>query len=481
MYKSKGNSWLKHLDFILVDMLWLLISLAAAFFIREYLFSYIVLGQSGNAFIWKNSFYSMLLIVYPLTHLFLVLVYGAYSGVLRRGPWTEFGASIMHNALIFAIVVTYMYVRKVSSISARSTIIMTFAFSTVLMFVSRMIMKKIINRRRRRTKNSGDKFLIMSDSVNAERTVKTVLSHNNTYADIFGVIVCDRDMKGQTVGGIPVVASGDDWREFMLSNVVDEVIVNLEDLPEVGEMLQYINTLGITAHLVLNIERFDVPIKVVQEFDGFTVISTSLNTANTRQRIIKRAADIFFGLIGTLIVIVLTVIIGPLIFLEDRGPIFFLQKRVGRNGRVFRIIKYRTMYTDAEERKKELMKQNEMNGLMFKMKDDPRVTKIGGFLRKTSIDELPQFINILFGSMSLVGTRPPTLDEFRQYEAHHKVRLGITPGLTGMWQVSGRSEITDFEEIVRLDEQYIREWRLLLDLKIILKTFVVVLKREGAE
>ena len=127
------------------------------------------------------------------------------------------------------------------------------------------------------------------------------------------------------------------------------------------------------------------------------------------------------------------------------------------------------MYKDAEERKKELESQNEMNGLMFKMKDDPRITKVGKFIRKTSIDELPQFFNVLKGDMSLVGTRPPTVDEFKQYE----------PGITGLWQVSGRNEITDFEDVVKLDVQYIDNWSLGLDIKIILKTIKVVFEKGG--
>ena len=139
------------------------------------------------------------------------------------------------------------------------------------------------------------------------------------------------------------------------------------------------------------------------------------------------------------------------------------------------------MYIDAEERKKELMSQNEMNGLMFKIDDDPRVTKVGKFIRKTSIDELPQFYNILRGDMSLVGTRPPTVDEFEEYNAYYRRRLSITPGLTGMWQVSGRSNIDDFDEIVKLDLQYIENWSLLLDLKIILQTIGVVVFRKGAK
>ncbi len=136
---------------------------------------------------------------------------------------------------------------------------------------------------------------------------------------------------------------------------------------------------------------------------------------------------------------------------------------------------------DAEERKKELMAQNEMQGFMFKMENDPRIIKgIGSFIRKTSIDELPQFWNVLKGDMSLVGPRPPTLDEWDQYELHHRKRLAIKPGITGMWQVSGRNNITDFEEVVELDTKYILNWSFKLDILILLKTVLIVLKGRGA-
>ena len=138
---------------------------------------------------------------------------------------------------------------------------------------------------------------------------------------------------------------------------------------------------------------------------------------------------------------------------------------------------------DAEQRKEELMKQNKVkDGMMFKMDDDPRIIKgIGNFIRRTSIDEFPQFLNVLKGDMSMVGTRPPTLDEWEKYSPRHRIRMATKPGLTGMWQVSGRSNITDFEEVVKLDEQYIRDWNFGLDIKIILKTIAHVFSGEGAE
>ena len=143
--------------------------------------------------------------------------------------------------------------------------------------------------------------------------------------------------------------------------------------------------------------------------------------------------------------------------------------------------KFRSMYVDAEKRKAELMNQNEMSGPIFKITEDPRIIPIGKFIRKFSIDELPQFWNVLMGDMSIVGTRPPTVDEWEQYTAHHKARLAIKPGITGLWQVSGRNEITDFEKIVALDLRYIQDWSLLEDARIVLKTVGVVFGAVGAK
>ena len=179
---------------------------------------------------------------------------------------------------------------------------------------------------------------------------------------------------------------------------------------------------------------------------------------------------------------ILTVFIAPIIKIKSPGPVFFSQIRVGKNGKKFKIYKFRSMYMDAEERKKELMEKNKIqDGLMFKMDNDPRIIKgIGNFIRKTSLDEFPQFWNVLKGDMSLVGTRPPTVDEWEKYEVHHRKRLAIKPGITGMWQVSGRSGITDFEKVVELDTEYITNWNLGLDLKLLWRTVVVVFRGEGS-
>jgi lipopolysaccharide/colanic/teichoic acid biosynthesis glycosyltransferase len=161
------------------------------------------------------------------------------------------------------------------------------------------------------------------------------------------------------------------------------------------------------------------------------------------------------------------------------GPVIFSQERVGRNGRPFKLHKFRTMYIDAETRLQELLEQNEAQGPMFKMKEDPRITRLGRLLRRTSLDEFPQFFNVLFGEMSVVGPRPPLVREVEQYQTEHLCRLKGRPGITGLWQVSGRSALS-FEQMVQLDRHYLENWSISLDLQIIAKTFWVVLARDGA-
>ena len=195
------------------------------------------------------------------------------------------------------------------------------------------------------------------------------------------------------------------------------------------------------------------------KFGDYSVIVYSRFHSSYKRLLIKRLLDLIGGILGLLLTALLFLPIALAIKLDSRGPILFSQTRVGRNGRRFRIYKFRTMYLDAEERKKELEASNQMSGLMFKM----------------------QFFNIVKGEMSLVGTRPPTEDEFIQYNQYYRRRISMTPGLTGLWQVSGRSDIRNFDEVVQLDLKYIDEWSLSLDLKILVKTIGVVFSRRGAE
>lgn len=288
---------------------------------------------------------------------------------------------------------------------------------------------------------------------------------------------------------VPVVANITNVVDWVRRESLDEVYINIpyEYESEIAEIAEEIESMGIIVHI--NLPSLEKLVEA-SEFDNVecavvagvpTATLTAARQLSLSATFIKRFVDIIGGLIGSIVSLPIILIVAVPLLIESRGPLIFKQQRVGKNGRVFNIYKLRSMYVDAEERKKELMAQNKMNGLMFKMDNDPRITKVGRFIRKTSIDELPQFWNVLKGDMSLIGTRPPTLEEFSKYESHHKRRLSMRPGITGMWQVSGRSEIKNFEDVVKLDCEYIDNWSVWLDIKILLKTIRVVLRGIGAE
>lgn len=298
------------------------------------------------------------------------------------------------------------------------------------------------------------------------------------FLDVPGQAKKDRGLEGRVIGNLMNIL------EVCKSHPVDEVIFCLpqKNSCNVDDCFRALEGLGITVRMVLDFYDYDSR-RAKRELDFFAdnlpVLTFHTKTLDAQQLFAKRLLDVvgaFFGL-------AVTAVIFPFVYfgikVESPGLVFFSQERAGENGRTFKCWKFRSMYMDAEERKQELAKNNEMNGAIFKIKDDPRITRVGRFLRKTSLDELPQFWNVLKGDMSLVGTRPPTLDEVGQYENWHRRRISIKPGITGLWQVNGRNKITDFDQIVRLDLQYIDNWDFWLDIKILLKTVRVVLARKG--
>ena len=299
----------------------------------------------------------------------------------------------------------------------------------------------------------------------------------------------DQSAMPDQVGNVPVKAYSSDFMDWLRKESLDEIFVDIpyESGAELLPLLEQMQSMGIVVHLNISFcdqIQQDRNLKLrpfLMTVQNKPMLTFAAAEHNQFALFIKRMFDFFIGLVGSILSLPIILIIAIPLLIESPGPLIFKQKRVGKNGRVFNIYKLRSMYKDAEARLKDLQANNEMNGHMFKMKDDPRITKVGKFIRRTSIDELPQFWNILRGDMSFVGTRPPTVSEYEKYDSHHKRRLSLMPGLTGLWQVSGRSNITDFEEVVRLDCSYIDNWSLWLDLKIILKTIPAVFGNRGAE
>jgi len=324
--------------------------------------------------------------------------------------------------------------------------------------------------------------MLVSLKNEAPKIVRKMQEKRGSLINISCITVLDFDLVGKRIEGIPVVGNRDNYLDTRRENVYDEVFIHIPYTYEfeLKKLILGFEQMGITVNLNIEIYNLDVGDKTIRNFGDYSVISYMPVKFGVIELFLKRLMDIVGSIVGLVICFICFLIFGPIIKLTSPGPVFFSQTRVGINGRRFKIYKFRSMYQDAEARKEELLKKNQMKGLMFKMENDPRITPIGNFLRKSSIDELPQFLNVLKGDMSIVGTRPPTVDEYEQYQSYHMRRLSIRPGITGLWQVSGRSDITDFEEVVKLDLKYIDQWSLLLDIRLIFMTVGIVLFRKGA-
>lgn len=355
-------------------------------------------------------------------------------------------------------------------------------FDILLVWIVRLFMKKLLRAYFMAQSNQVKLMVITKDAV-LDRTVSQLKKSLDINYEIVALACVDADRRGVVVDGVKVTADASNVLEMARQMPLDEVFINLpeEDKEYVKHVIYDLESMGISCHY--NIDIIDRPQKEVRvgKFADYTVVTYSINHYDYRRMLLKRLMDIAGGLVGLLITGILTPFIALAVKIDSPGPVFFAQTRIGKNGRRFKIYKFRSMYIDAEERKKELEAQNEMQGLMFKIENDPRITKVGAFLRKTSIDELPQFYNVFKGDMSLVGTRPPTADEFEKYNQYYRRRISMTPGLTGMWQVSGRSNIEDFDDVVKYDLEYIDNWSLRLDIKILFQTVGVVLFGRGAK
>lgn len=280
------------------------------------------------------------------------------------------------------------------------------------------------------------------------------------------------------------LGSLEDLEELIRRYHLDQIYILQKKEEQLSAMQKYVDLcidMGVTVRLVVDFYKRRRADSYVSCVGTYPVITYHTVTLNTGEQVVKRIMDVLGGMVGILLFSPLMLLTALAIKLDSPGPVIFRQTRVGKNGRTFQIYKFRSMYMDAEERKCELLSQNEIaGGVMFKIKNDPRITRVGKVIRRFSIDELPQFFNVVGGSMSLVGTRPPTLDEVEKYGRKQWRRISIKPGLTGMWQVSGRSLVTDFEKIVELDVEYIDNWSLMEDIRILCKTVTVLLKHADA-
>ena len=472
MYKKENNSWLKHIDFVILDILCLQLAFILAYEIRV-----------AKGIPYLNPLYENMAFVLVIFQLLVSFFGESFSGVLRRGFLIEMKCMIEHEICVMLLAVLYLFMSQQGVMYSRGAFTIMCTLYFFIAYAARIGWKKVI-RSRKFAEGEKRSILIITTDAEAANVVKALRGDSYGTYHLAGVALLDKNKTGSMIQRVPVVAGADDVTAYIHKNWVDEVFFALPehvDIPK--KIMKDCNRMGVVTHVQLAALNELGKNQVVEEIAGYMVLSSSINIVSSWQLLVKRLMDIAGGLVGCIFTGIIYIFIAPIMKVKSPGPVFFSQVRMGKNGKPFKIYKFRSMYMDAEERKKELMEKNNIkDGLMFKMDDDPRIIKgIGHFIRKTSLDEFPQFWNILKGDMSLVGTRPPTMDEWDKYELHHRRRLAIKPGLTGMWQVSGRSEITEFVEVVELDTKYIEQWSIGLDIKILFKTVTVVFTGSGAK
>lgn len=471
MYQKRKS--LEKFILLLIDIIAIWISSGIAFGIR-YGFFYGRFSHIDQ--IWQIS---LITIIYMLLNFFTDINYHFF----RRGYFEEL-VSVISNQSVFTILwILILFLLHRTGDLSRLVFGYFIIINIIFTFIFRILFKQYMIRIYKTSKYSN-RLLLVSTSTQVDTVLENLIGYNEWNRILVGVVLTDKSQIGEAICGLPVVADQTSLLDYVVHHNVDEVFINDNNLMHEQLLKEWISELENMGVIVdLNIDIFNIPSsgkKVLNRVGKYAVVTFARNLFSNRQILAKRILDIIGSIFGLIILGIATVFVGPAIKLDSPGPVFFGQTRVGKNGRKFTFYKFRSMYQDAEQRKKELMKKNEVKGLMFKMEDDPRITRVGRFLRSTSIDELPQFWNVLRGDMSLVGTRPPTVDEFERYEAKHKCRLSMTPGLTGLWQISGRSDIKDFDEVVKLDMQYIDNWSILQDIKILILTVWVVLTGKGS-
>ena len=458
------DHYLKKFGILALDIGCILIALSLAYFVYPL-----------NTMPMSN--YLIILLLLALGYNF---VNSQNRNLFARGYLIELKEVIVYNIYLLCGLVLIAFFWKKLETTSRLLTSYFFCFNIVIMYLSRVLVKVLL-RRMYNDDPKKTKGILMVVEKGQEALLDTFRS-GLTY-NVIGTLIVDRDQVTGTVDGNKISCTLDKLVNTVVTYQIDDVVFKLpgQGQKALFELITDFEDMGANCHYALDVPTGARGNATMEMFGEMFMATYTLRTQSTWQLVIKRVMDICGAVVGLILCGIISIFLIPAIKLDSPGPAIFSQIRIGKNGRRFKFYKFRSMYVDAEERKKELMKNNEMDGLMFKMEDDPRITKVGKFIRKTSLDEFPQFWNVLIGDMSLVGTRPPTEDEFNKYNGHYKRRLMMTPGITGLWQVSGRSSITDFDEVVKLDLEYIDNWSLLGDIKILFKTVISVIKRDGAE
>jgi len=428
---------------------------------------------------WPSSYYLLTLIF--LVPLWCIVLYwnGMYDS-MRTKSYVEVVWILIKSIFIATFVFgAIVFIFKLKFVSRLFFIFFVTGSSFVLM-IEKIIVFSIMHYVRRQGYNFR-RLLVVGIGPRAAKFIQKVHKHPEWGLRVEGVLDYDKKSVGLNVENIGVRGTLVDLEGILHSTPIDEVvfIIPRSGLGYIEDALVTCETEGVKTTIAVDLFELKIARSRQTEIDGIPLLTFETTRAEEWELFIKRGVDIIASGLGLLMISPLLLFVALLIKLTSPGPVLFLQKRLGLNGRTFIMYKFRTMYTGAHQRIGEFADLNMMSGPVFKVKNDPRITLIGKYLRKFSIDELPQLYNVFIGHMSLVGPRPPLHKEMLKYETWHRRRLSMRPGLTCLWQISGRNKI-GFDDWMKLDMEYLDNWSLHLDFMILIKTIPVVLFGIGA-
>ena len=484
MYRRESSGWGKHYDFIILDLICLQLAL---------LLSYVIRGLGYNPYV--NILYRRLGIFLIFADMAVIFTFDTFKNVLKKGYYRDFVTTIKQAGLVLSLMLSYLFLLKESSDYSRQILLLLIVIYVILAYVVRESWKRYL---RSQMKVGVNKTLLIVTTLDiADHVIDNIKANNFARYKLIGIALTDAEWTGGMIRELPIVADSNTVADYVCQQWVDEVLIVMSEKEEYPKnLLKQLNETGVTMHLSLsNITHVKNRKQIIEKVGNYTVLTTSMNYISGRQLFAKRLVDIAGGLVGCLLTGIIFLFVAPAIYINSPGPIFFTQERVGRNGKRFKMYKFRSMYMDAEKRKAELMKENKMSDAkMFKMEFDPRVignkilpdgtrkTGIGDFIRRTSLDEFPQFFNVLKGDMSIVGNRPLPLYEAELLTSDAYIDRFMAPsGLTGLWQVEKRGGAGKMsaEERKQLDIKYAQDFSFWLDLKIILRTFTAFVQKEN--
>jgi len=456
-----------------IDLLIIFLSFILAYYVREYfLVHWFVPIFPLKEYLW------LLFVILPSWWI-LLRIHGFYDSRRAKSLTSTSWIIIKISLIVMVGIGAVIFLFKLHHIS-RALILTFVIINTFLLIAEQFILRSILRLIRKRGYNYRE-LLIAGTGKRAKELAKKVLTHRWWGFKIVGFVDRDPKMVGKEILGIKVIGTLDDIPRLIKEEVIDEVIFSIPRswLSEIEKLIYACEEVGVKTKLAADFFNPLIARSYLDDLDGVPLLTFSTTPQKAGQLLLKQTFDTIASFLLLILLAPLFLIMSIAIKISSSGPVFFKQKRYGLNGRKFSLYKFRSMVADADKMKTRLEKFNEADSPVFKIKNDPRITPIGKFIRKTSIDELPQLLNVLKGDMSLVGSRPPLPSEVEKYKRHQLRRLSMKPGITCTWQVNGRNNI-DFDTWMKMDLDYIDNWSLGLDFRILLKTIPAILFSRGA-